>query len=105
MNMTSWIYPFHYCIRCARFYHNHINQLLRLDLEFHRFYCMFYFDSKIYCHGLPIGHPQDICLEPAADPLDAEGNQAEATIRTRGGTDPRDETDHYRRCDAYNRKA
>lgn len=35
----------------------------------------------------------------------AEGNQAEATIRTRGGTDPRDETDHYRRFDAYNRKA
>lgn len=40
--MTSWIYPFHYCIRCARFYHNHINQSLWLDLEFHRFYCMFY---------------------------------------------------------------
>jgi len=46
----------------------------------------FYFDSKIYCHGLPIGHPQDICLEPPADPLDAEGHQAEATLRTRGGT-------------------
>ena len=48
------------------------------------FYCLKILFEDILSHGLPIGHP-DICLEPA-DPLDAEGHQAEATLRTWGGS-------------------
>lgn len=78
-----------------------ISNFIGFTVCFTAFICLLFWFKDIlpwFAHRTP---PRR--LEPAADPLDAEGHQAEATLRTRGGSDPRDGSLN-RGCDAY-RKA